>query len=552
MASRAVIVKASSATCRNSTGLLARPAQRNSSLLTGIQTLPQHSSNKADSSNISSSLLSVIPNRNFSVSTRFASASVAIGAENKIGQGQTCENQQGPRAHQTHSAQTEAHQVQAHGPLYEYERRIQQGKLHNDDYQRDIVTHLQDLHDDLLSYKPIPVVRPPLPTDSKGSGLGSLFSSLFGSSSTSSGHNTEIDLPSDLPKGLYLFGDVGCGKTMLMDLFYDTLPDHITSRKRVHFHNFMQDVHRSLHVVKMNLGQGGKINFDAVPHVAADTAEQSSVLCFDEFQCTDVADAMILRRLLQSLMSHGVVIVMTSNRHPDDLYKNGVQRQSFIPCIDLLKKQLTVINLDSPTDYRKIPRPPSGVYYTSLDSKADAHADKWFEYLGDMVHDPPHPAVQHVWGRKITVPVASGRAARFTFEELLARATGAADYLELVKHYDSFIVTGVPAMTLDQRDLARRFITFVDAVYEGKGTLVLTTAVPLPRLFLTDAELKLYEAATEAANDRDNAALSSMRIGSEEQEIFAGDEERFAFSRALSRLVEMGSTHWVDSRRTSR
>lgn len=175
-----------------------------------------------------------------------------------------------------------------------------------------------------------------------------------------------------------------------------------------------------------------------------------------------------LIRLLECLMSHGVVIIMTSNRHPDDLYKNGVQRQSFIPCIELLKKQLFVINLDSPTDYRKIPRPPSGVYYTSLDAGADAHADKWFEYLGDMVHDPPHPAVQSVWGREITVPQASGRAARFTFEELLGRATGAADYLELVKHYDSFIVTGVPAMTLNQRDLARRFITFVDAVYEGK------------------------------------------------------------------------------------
>ncbi|KAI5301521.1 hypothetical protein KEM56_001636 [Ascosphaera pollenicola] len=434
------------------------------------------------------------------------------------------------------------------GPLYEYQRRVQQGRLRSDDYQREIVTHLQDLHEDLRFYKPSKVVRPPLPNESSGgSGLGSLFSSFFGSKK-----EAEIILPADLPKGLYMYGDVGCGKTMLMDLFYDTLPANVTSKKRVHFHNFMQDVHRQLHVIKMSHGQGGKIDLDAVPHVAANIAETASVLCFDEFQCTDVADAMILRRLLEWLMSHGVVIVMTSNRHPDDLYKNGVQRESFIPCIELLKKQLSVINLDSPTDYRKIPRPPSGVYYTSLDSGADAHADKWFEYLGDIVHDPPHPAVQSVWGRDIVVPKASGRAARFTFEELLGRATGAADYLELVKHYNAFIVTGVPAMTLDQRDLARRFITFVDAVYEGKGKLVLTTAVPLPRLFLTDAELKIYEAATDAANERDNAALASMRTGKAEEELFAGDEERFAFSRALSRLVEMGSTEWVDHGRPSR
>ncbi|KAI5290126.1 hypothetical protein KEM52_000561, partial [Ascosphaera acerosa] len=132
-------------------------------------------------------------------------------------------------------------------------------------------------------------------------------------------------------------------------------------------------------------------------------------------------------------------------------------------------------------------------------------------------------------------------------------ATGAADYIELVKHYSAFIVTGVPAMTLDQRDLARRFITFVDAVYEGKGILVLTTEVPLPRLFLTDAELALYNAAAAtsaaAAQERDAASLASDRITAAELKMFDGDEERFAFSRALSRLVEMSSTHWIDSAR---
>lgn len=167
-------------------------------------------------------------------------------------------------------------------------------------------------------------------------------------------------------------------------------------------------------------------------------------------------------------MSHGVVLVTTSNRHPDDLYKNGIQRQSFIPCIQLLKTDLTVLNLNSTTDYRKIPRPPSGVYHHPLGLQASHHADKWFEYLGDFVNDPPHRAVQQVWGRDVVVPQASGKAARFTFDELIRRATGAADYIELMRSYDSFIITDVPGMTFNQRDLARRFITFIDAVYESR------------------------------------------------------------------------------------
>ncbi|EER40160.1 mitochondrial ATPase [Histoplasma capsulatum H143] len=380
-----------------------------------------------------------------------------------------------------------------YGPIQEYETRVQSGKLRDDAHQREIVQHLQDLHEMLRSYIPPTVVHPTLESLQDPEPKTSFFNTLF---SRKPSPPTTTQIPANLPKGLYMHGDVGCGKTMLMDLFFDTLPANITSRQRIHFHNFMQDVHKRLHVMKMKHG----VVFDAVPFVAADIAEGASVLCFDEFQCTDVADAMILRRLLESLMSHGVILVTTSNRHPDDLYKNGIQRESFIPCITLLKTSLTVLNLDSATDYRKIPRPPSGVYCHPLGMPADRHADKWFEYLGDFVNDPPHHAVH-------------------------------------------------------------------------QAKLVLTTAVPLTNLFLSEEELQESIAESDKSSASSSASLSSNTVNNSQDEvpetlpdsmrhlmddlglsmsalksssIFSGDEERFAFARALSRLAEMEGKDWVE------
>lgn len=470
------------------------------------------------------------------------------------------------------------------GPIDKYKELVGEGKLRDDDHQRKIVVKLQDLHDQLAKYDPPVVVHPhiELPNQKKG-----LLSSFFGANKDPKADQdkqsregnvmfsydtsiapkifdfsglfqqktvipkTEYD-PENTPLGLYLHGDVGSGKTMLMNMFYLTLPPNILRKKRIHFHAFMQDVHRRMHKEKMKHGS----SFDALPFVAADLAEEASVLCFDEFQCTDVADAMILRRLLEEMISHGVVMVATSNRHPDDLYKNGIQRESFIPCIKLLQTRLEVLNLDSPTDYRKIARPASGVYHSGLDDAAVAHANKWFSYLGDP-KDPPHPDTKIIWGREIKIPSASGRAARFDFQDICGKPTSAADYLELTRHYDAFVVENVPAMDINTRDVARRFITFIDSIYEARAALVLTSEVPISHIFIADKTLAHSVDGKEKGDGAEGLSPAMRMLMDDlgmnmdtlkESSIFTGDEERFAFARALSRLSEMASSFWIENR----
>lgn len=280
-------------------------------------------------------------------------------------------------------------------------------------------------------------------------------------------------------KGCYLYGGVGRGKSMLMDLFYQHT--QLEKKRRVHFHAFMLEIHDKLFAYRKKHKENTKAK-DPLPVIAQNIAQHNTLLCFDEFQVTDIADAMILGRLFTALFKEGVVIVATSNRHPDDLYKNGLQRKRFLPFIDLLKKHVTLLELDTNQDYRLNRVKAMGTnYFTPLGKKADTFIHSMFDTLTN--HATPIPTTLHIQGRNLTLEHTAGDVALTDFDTLCNTALGAADYLEIAREFSTLLLHNIPRMDQDMRNEAKRFVTLIDTLYEHKVKLVCTAEAPTQELY---------------------------------------------------------------------
>ena len=281
------------------------------------------------------------------------------------------------------------------------------------------------------------------------------------------------------PHGLYLYGGVGRGKSMMMDLFYQTLPDHIP-RRRVHFHDFMLDIHRRLHARRHENRRTG-IDADPLMAVARDVIKQAWLICFDEFHVVDIADAMILGRLFTALFAAGAVVVATSNWAPDDLYKDGLQRPLFLPFIDVLKQRLDVFHLDHGIDYRLARVMAGPVYHYPLGPQADRHLSGLFATLTEGKQVTPHQI--DVQGRQLSVTRQAEDVAWFDFDELCERPLGAIDYLAIADTYKNVLIANVPRLKADQRNAAKRFMTLIDVLYERKRRVMITAAAAPESLY---------------------------------------------------------------------
>jgi cell division protein ZapE len=270
----------------------------------------------------------------------------------------------------------------------------------------------------------------------------------------------------EAPKGLYIHGAVGRGKTMLMDLFYETTP--FAQKRRAHFHEFMADVHDRLAAARQTDAS------DPIEHVAAGIAARTALLCFDELHVTDIADAMILGRLFKALLEAQVVVVATSNVPPRELYKNGLNRQLFVPFIERIEEHMDVVELLAVRDYRLAKLTGKPLYFTPVDASARGAMDRlWSELSGGQ---PGAPMDLDVKGRTLRVPRAAMGLARFTFAELCEQPLGTVDYLALAHQFHTVFLDDIPVLEASRRDVARRFVNLIDTLYDNRIGLVASAA----------------------------------------------------------------------------
>ncbi len=312
-------------------------------------------------------------------------------------------------------------------------------------------------------------------------------------------------------KGLYIFGDVGRGKTMLMDLFFAASP--VVRKRRAHFHEFMADVHERIYAFRQQLKSGEISEEDPILLVAAAIAEETWLLCFDEFHVTDIADAMILGRLFKRLFELGIVVVATSNVAPDELYKDGLNRALFLPFIALIEQNMDVVRLAARTDFRLEKLAGAPVWYVPADHAADAALDEAWQRLTRGHVEAERDLI--VKGRTLRVPHATMGAARFSFHDLCEQPLAAGDYLKIAHEFHTIVLDRIPVMDYDRRNEAKRFIILIDTFYDNAVKLV-----------------------ASAATDPD--ALYRSSDGFEAQSFEAQE-----FKRTASRLIEMRSETYL-------
>ncbi|KAL0688736.1 hypothetical protein Bca4012_088413 [Brassica carinata] len=421
--------------------------------------------------------------------------------------------------HSSSSSHPNGDDAKVAGPLVEYERRIVAGELLDGDLcQLGTLRELQRLYDELV--QSADACR----LDRYSASAKPTRSNWFWNKFVSP-HSSVSPV-----KGLYLYGGVGTGKTMLMDLFFHQLPSSWRAQ-RIHFHNFMLSVHSRL---QMHKGLE-----DPLEVVGLEIADEAILLCLDEFMVNDVADALILNRLFRHLFNNGIVLVATSNRAPDNLYERGLQRDLFLPFIAALKERCVVREIGSSVDYRKLTSAEEGFYFIGRDISG-LLKQKFQQLVGD---EPACPqVVEVVMGRKLQVPLAADGCAYFLFEELCDRPLGAADYLGLFKKFHTLALEGVPMFGLHNRTAAYRFVTLVDVMYETKARLLCTAE---------GSPLELLESIVTIADAQQIAPRTSSRSRkSDDIDLCVDNELGFAKDRTISRLTEMNSKEYLEQHST--
>jgi cell division protein ZapE len=350
-------------------------------------------------------------------------------------------------------------------PLFErYEALIAAGEIERDPAQADVVNKLARLQSQLASQR----------LATKSSALGWLF-----------GRRESADPV----KGLYIHGEVGRGKTMLMDLFFQTCD--MPRKRRVHFHEFMLDVHERVYAYRQKIKRGEITDEDVIRLTAGDISQEAALLCFDEFHVTDIADAMILGRLFTRLFASGVVVVATSNVMPDDLYSDGLNRALFLPFVALLKARMDVVRLAARTDFRLEKLSGVPVWHVPADKTADlAMNDAWQRLTGGEAGAPQEIALK---GRSVHVPRAAKGVARFSFSDLCQRPLGAADFLKIAHAFHTLLVDRIPVMDDTKRNEAKRFITLIDTLYDNAVKLLATADAEPDGLYVAHEGVEVQE-----------------------------------------------------------